>query len=80
MNGLSLSQLTCTCCHVVGLGRLSAYNGPRMPQTIDHKVLDADALRAWLNGAHRQMPNFRHDLSQQQIEDLAAYLRTFRIR
>jgi mono/diheme cytochrome c family protein len=80
LNGLSLTQLMCARCHTVGLGHSGGYRGPRLPQTVNRKALDADALRAWLNEAHPIMPNFSQDLSQQQIEDIAAYLETLRVR
>jgi mono/diheme cytochrome c family protein len=80
LNGLSLAQLMCTRCHTIGVGHSGGYRGPPLPQTVNRKALDADALRAWLNEAHPQMPNFSQDLSPQQIEDIAAYLETFRVR
>lgn len=80
VNGLALAELMCTRCHVVGPGLAGGRKGPRLPNTVNRKALDADALRAWLHEAHQQMPNFSLELTQKQIEDIAAYLDTLRVR
>jgi hypothetical protein len=43
-------------------------------------VLEPEALRAWLNEAHSETPNVSRQLSQQQIEDIAAHLETVCVR
>ena len=80
LNGLRLSQLMCTRCHVTGPGRAGGNWGPALPQVVNRMRLDPDALRARLAEAHAAVPSFGLELGRQQIDDIAAYLDSLRVR
>jgi hypothetical protein len=80
LNGMPLTQLMCTRCHVVGLDRAGGRQGPSLPRIINRLGLDPTALRAWLDEAHPPIPNFRLELRPQQLDDIVAYLDTLRVR
>ncbi len=75
--GERLAQQWCVSCHVVdsGAARSTVPQGPpSFPAIAQH--LDPGALRAFLSHPHKPMPDLA--LTRAEIEDLVAYIETFK--
>lgn len=75
--GERLARQWCVNCHVVdsGTARTTVPQGPpSFPAIAQH--LDPGALRAFLSHPHKPMPDLA--LTRAEIEDLVAYIETFK--
>jgi mono/diheme cytochrome c family protein len=70
--GHDLAQRWCTSCHIIDRSGHGPDTGPPFPTIVLKNKEDRSSVRAWLADPHPPMPNF--NLSQPQIDDLAAYL------
>ena len=70
--GQRLTQQWCTGCHAVARGGEGTDSAPPLPTIAQHQGTDRRWLRAWLAAPHPPMPNL--NLSQQEIENVTAYL------
>jgi mono/diheme cytochrome c family protein len=74
--GKNLAQKWCANCHAVGpSGDRASDAAPPFDLIAKRHSKDESWLRAWLRSPHPSMPNF--DLSNKQIDDVIAYLKTF---
>jgi mono/diheme cytochrome c family protein len=76
--GLALAQSWCAACHVVGPNVAGGDGGPPFAAIAARSNLSPGAMRAWLTEPHPPMPNL--NLSNQQIDDITAYLDSLRKR
>ena len=75
--GAQLARQWCASCHVIGNNSAGPVpQGPPSFQMIAHSGLTADQLRAFLSHPHGAMPDL--SLSRAEIDDLIAYINTFR--
>lgn len=72
--GRKLAQEWCTSCHIVGTGTKGADVGPPFATLAANPAKTETYLKNWIQSPHPPMPNF--DLSTQDAEDLAAYIRS----
>lgn len=74
--GKAIAEQRCSNCHVIGKGTVSAIETqPVGPDFTAMKKISAKSLKARLDAPHPVMSKFP-DLSQPQIDDLAAYMAT----
>jgi mono/diheme cytochrome c family protein len=75
VHGEALARQWCAGCHTVGAAEAPTRDVPPSFASIARRpVATEDALRAWLNAPHPNMPDF--ELSRANIADLAAYIRS----
>lgn len=75
--GAHLAQVWCANCHVVGrTAPKTVQEGPPSFREIAHSRLTRSRLRAFLSHPHGAMPDL--SLSRAEIDDLIAYIETFR--
>jgi len=75
--GAQFARQWCASCHVIGNNSAGPVpQGPPSFQMIAHSGLTADQLRAFLSHPHGAMPDL--SLSRAEIDDLIAYINTFR--
>ena len=77
-SGLALAQSWCTTCHVVAPNVAGGDTAPPFTAIAARSNLSPGAMRAWLTEPHPPMPNL--NLSNQQIDDITAYLDSLRRR
>ena len=77
-SGLTLAKVWCTTCHIVAPSVAGGDNAPPFAAIANRSTLSSGALRAWLTEPHPPMPNL--NLSNQQVDDIAAYLDRLRTR
>jgi mono/diheme cytochrome c family protein len=76
-NGARLAHQWCANCHVVdNKSAASVMQGPPSFRTIARSGISTERLRIFLSHPHGSMPDL--SLSRREIDDLIAYLRTFR--
>ena len=76
--GHDLALRWCTSCHIVDQSGRGPDTAPPFPSIALQNRDDRRWVRAWLADPHPPMPNF--NLSQPQIDDVAAYLESLRAR
>jgi mono/diheme cytochrome c family protein len=79
VKGRGLYARTCAICHFsksaetkIGPGLKSIYQR----KFADGKKVDDASMRSWIETGGKNMPPFKNTLSQQEISDLIAYVRT----
>jgi mono/diheme cytochrome c family protein len=77
-SGLTLAKTWCVTCHIVAPNVAGGDNAPPFDAIANRSNLSPGALRAWLTDTHPPMPNL--NLSNQQIDDITAYLDSLRKR
>jgi mono/diheme cytochrome c family protein len=77
-SGLTLAKTWCATCHIVAPSVAGGDNAPPFAAIANRSNLSPGALRAWLTDTHPPMPNL--NLSNQQIDDVTAYLDSLRKR
>jgi mono/diheme cytochrome c family protein len=75
-SGRQLAQQWCSSCHIVDRLEKGPDTAPPFPAIARKHAKDDGWVRAWLSTSHPPMPNF--NLSRVQIDDIVAYLETFR--
>jgi len=74
--GRQLAQQWCSSCHITDRSANGPDTAPPFPTIARRHQQNGDWVRAWLSTPHPPMPNF--DLSRAQIDDIVAYLDSFR--
>jgi len=75
-SGGQLAKQWCTSCHIVDRSEKGPDTAPPFPAIARRHPQNDGWVRAWLSTPHPPMPNF--DLSRAQIDDIVAYLESFR--
>jgi mono/diheme cytochrome c family protein len=77
-SGLVLAKTWCTSCHIVAPNAAGGDTAPPFATIANRPNRSPGATRAWLTETHPPMPNL--NLSNQQMDDIAAYLESLRKR
>jgi mono/diheme cytochrome c family protein len=75
-SGRQLAQQWCSSCHIVDRSQKGPDTASPFPAIARKHPQNDGWVRAWLSTSHPPMPNF--NLSRAQIDDIVAYLETFR--
>lgn len=75
--GKEIAQRWCTSCHLIN-GKSGPDGAPPFPAIADHPDMTSDRIAAFLTQPHGGMPDLA--LTQGEIDDLDAYIRTLRQR
>lgn len=75
-SGLALARTWCSSCHIVAPNASGGDTAPPFASIANRPNRSPGATRAWLTDTHPPMPNL--NLSNQQMEDIAAYLENLR--
>jgi mono/diheme cytochrome c family protein len=75
-SGGQLAQQWCSSCHIVDRSEKGPDTAPPFAAIARKHTPNDGWVRAWLSTSHPPMPNF--NLSRVQIDNIVAYLETFR--
>jgi mono/diheme cytochrome c family protein len=77
-SGLVLAKTWCSSCHIVAPNAAGGDTAPPFASIANRPNRSPGATRAWLTDTHPPMPNL--NLSNQQMDDVGAYLESLRKR
>ena len=72
--GKTLVETWCTSCHVTPAAAKGGDTAPPFAEIAERRALEPDELRRLLADPHPPMPKLH--LSRQQVDDVAAYIRS----
>jgi mono/diheme cytochrome c family protein len=75
-SGRQLAQQWCSSCHIIDRSPKGPDTAPPFPAIAHNRLQNDGWVRAWLSTPHPPMPNLNP--SRAQIDDIVAYLETFR--